>query len=110
ALAGSENVPAVSLASDIGISTLLRFLNRAGFSTFDRTPGYYGLGLTLGNAEVRLDQLVAAYSMFARGGVWREPAFLPPVEEQIERQVISPRTAFWITDILSDPDARAYTF
>src|SRR5207247_11307043 len=27
-----------------------------------------------------------------------------------ERQVSSPRTAFWITDILSDPDARAYTF
>ncbi len=69
ALAGSENVPAVSLASDIGISTLMRFLGRAGFSTFDRTPGYYGLGLTLGNAEVRLDELVSAYSMFARGGV-----------------------------------------
>ena len=24
--------------------------------------------------------------------------------------MISPRTAFWITDILSDPEARAYTF
>ena len=28
------------------------------------TPSYYGLGLTLGNAEVRLDELVAAYSTF----------------------------------------------
>src|SRR6185436_12225533 len=28
----------------------------------------------------------------------------------VERQVVSPRTAFWITDILSDPEARAYTF
>ena len=129
ALAGSENIPAVSLASDIGVSTLLRFFARAGISTLDRTPGYYGLGLTLGNAEVRLDQLVAAYAMFARGGVWREPTFLlrpddyvlPPkggsyrrggekAEEPIERRIISPRTAFWITDILSDPDARAYTF
>ena len=129
ALAGSENVPAVSLASDIGVSTLLRFFARAGISTLDRTPGYYGLGLTLGNAEVRLDQLVAAYAMFARGGVWREPTFLLPpkggshgpspldsrgfrlqAEGPVERQVINPRTAFWITDILSDPDARAYTF
>ena len=30
ALAGSENVPAVALASDLGVSTLLRFLDRAG--------------------------------------------------------------------------------
>ena len=43
---------------------------RAGFTTFDRTPSYYGLGLTLGNAECSLDQLVAAYSAFARGGEW----------------------------------------
>ena len=50
--------------------TLLRFLTRAGLSTFDRTPSYYGLGLTLGNAEVRLDELVAAYAAFARGGEW----------------------------------------
>jgi penicillin-binding protein 1C len=119
ALAGSQNVPAVALASDIGVSTLLRFLDRAGLSTFDRTPAYYGLGVTLGNAEVRLDQLVAAYAMFARGGVWREPAFILPPEggsseniesQNIERQVISPRAAFWITDILSDPEARAFTF
>ncbi|MDT4944907.1 MAG: hypothetical protein QOH14_1640, partial [Pseudonocardiales bacterium] len=115
ALAGSENLPAVALASDIGVSTLLRFLARAGLSTFDRTPAYYGLGVTLGNAEVRLDELVAAYATFARGGVWREPAFLLPPEggndeNPAERRVVSPRTAFWITDILSDPEARAFTF
>ena len=116
ALAGSQNVPAVALASDVGVSTLLRFLGRAGLTTFDRTPAYYGLGVTLGNAEVRLDQLVAAYAMFARGGVWREPTFLLPEESRgfrpqaEERQVISPRAAFWITDILSDPEARAFTF
>ena len=53
--------------------TLLRFLLRAGLTTFDRTPSYYGLGVTLGNAEVRLDELVAAYATFARGGDWIEP-------------------------------------
>jgi penicillin-binding protein 1C len=110
ALAGSENIPAVALASDLGVSTLLRFLDRAGFSTFDRTPSYYGLGVTLGNAEVRLDQLVAAYATFARGGIWREPRFLLQAREPIDRYVVSPRTAFWITDILSDPEARAFTF
>ena len=38
ALAGSENVPAVVLASELGVPALQRFLTRAGLSTFDRTP------------------------------------------------------------------------
>ncbi len=68
ALAGSENVPAVALASEIGVPTIARLLRRAGLTTLDKNAAHYGLGLTLGNAEVRLDELVAAYAMFARGG------------------------------------------
>jgi penicillin-binding protein 1C len=116
ALAGSENVPAVALASDVGVETLLRFLTRAGLSTFTRTPSYYGLGLTLGDAEVRLDELVAAYSTFSRGGVWIEPVFVIPAEggrhtaERPTTRLVSEQTAFWITDILGDAEARAYIF
>jgi len=117
ALAGSENVPAVVLASDLGVPALQRFLMRAGISTLDRTPSYYGLGLTLGNAEVRLDELVAAYSTFARGGEWLEPSSsLPPgtgatqAEARRRRSLVSPLTAFWITDVLSDDGAREYIF
>jgi penicillin-binding protein 1C len=116
ALAGSENVPAVALASQLGVPSLLRFLNRAGLSTFERTASYYGLGLTLGNAEVRLDELVAAYSAFARGGEWLEPTWLAPspagqsAQQRAHRPLVSPRTAYWITDILSDDQAREYIF
>jgi len=109
ALAGSENVPAVALASDLGVSSLMRFLSRAGLDTFDRNASYYGLGLTLGNAEVRLDQLAAAYAAFARGGAWRQPVFIRGARAA-ERALVSPRTAFWITDILSDPEARSFIF
>jgi penicillin-binding protein 1C len=110
ALAGSENVPAVALASEIGVPTLVRFLTRSGFTTFDRNASYYGLGVTLGNAEVRLDQLVAAYATFARGGVWREPVFLQNAHRGADRPIVSPRTAFWITSILSDAEARSFIF
>lgn len=131
ALAGSENVPAVALSSEVGVDTLLRFLSRAGLTTLDRTPAYYGLGLTLGNAEVRLDELVAAYAAFSRGGVWLKPrSILFPIEagtaprasllaprsvtanedEDEQRHLVSDRTAFWVTDILSDADARAFIF
>ncbi|MDQ6799828.1 MAG: penicillin-binding protein 1C [Acidobacteriota bacterium] len=94
ALAGSENVPAVAVLSKIGPESLLRFLRRAGFRDLNHTVDYYGVGLTLGDAEVTLQQLIKAYAIFARGG----------------DGVISPRTAFWITDILSDAHAREYIF
>jgi penicillin-binding protein 1C len=110
ALAGSENVPAVALASELGVSNLLRFLGRAGLTTLDRTSSHYGLGLTLGNAEVRLDELVAAYAAFARGGEWLEPRAEPASGVRASRRIVSPRTSFWITDILSDPEAREYAF
>jgi penicillin-binding protein 1C len=115
ALAGSQNIPAVALASDLGISPLLRFLSRAGLSTLDRPPAYYGVGLTLGNAEVRLDELVAAYAAFARGGVWQRPTFLRDDGASLRagehsRTLVSPETAFLITDILSDPRAREQAF
>jgi len=109
ALAGSENVPAVALASQIGVPKLVRFLRRAGLSTFDMTASHYGLGMTLGNAEVRLAELAGAYAAFARGGLLLAPTAVPD-DSRTAQRFISPRSAFWITDILSDADAREYIF
>ncbi len=81
ALAGSENVPAVALASELGVPDLLRLLKRVGLTTFDKTAAYYGLGVTLGNAEVKLAELVAAYATIARGGTGIAPrAILPDLD------------------------------
>ncbi|MEO7192597.1 MAG: penicillin-binding protein 1C [Vicinamibacterales bacterium] len=115
ALAGSENVPAVALAAEIGVPTVARLLRRAGFSTLDRNAAHYGLGLTLGNAEVRLDELVAGYAAFARGGDRVTPRMVlaldgTPRPAAATERLVSLRTAFWITDVLSDADARAYVF
>ena len=109
ALAGSENVPAVALLSRVGPPSLLRFLRHAGFNDLEKTADYYGLGLTLGDAEVRLQQLVAGYSIFARRGTWLEPSSIKRATPQAKR-VLSPRTSFWITDILSDSAAREFIF
>ena len=115
ALAGSENVPAVVLASEIGVPTIARLLRRSGFTSLGDNASHYGLGLTLGNAEVPLDEMVAAYAMFARGGEWLAPrASDRSTGDWSDRsgptRLVSARTAFWITDILSDNDARAYIF
>ncbi|HUP47335.1 MAG TPA: penicillin-binding protein 1C, partial [Thermoanaerobaculia bacterium] len=110
ALAGSQNVPAVATLARLGAPSLLRLLRNAGFDGLQRTAGYYGLGLTLGDAEVRLDQLVTAYAAFARGGVPVRPTMLRDAPAASGERLFSRRTAFWIGDILSDPQARAYAF
>jgi penicillin-binding protein 1C len=92
ALATSQNVPAVAMLHELSPASLLQFLRSAGFTDLKRNSDYYGLGLTLGDAEVRLDELVVAYSKFVRGGL------------------VSQRTAFLISDILSDADARQAAF
>ncbi|MEO8035045.1 MAG: penicillin-binding protein 1C, partial [Acidobacteriota bacterium] len=108
ALAGSENVPAVAMLAKVGAPSLLRLLRNAGFTDLDKTADYYGLGLTLGDPEVRLEQLVAAYAMLARGGVFVEPRMTAGTRTQ--RRLLSARSAFWITDILSDNEAREFIF
>ncbi|MFN2386590.1 MAG: penicillin-binding protein 1C [Thermoanaerobaculia bacterium] len=121
ALAGSENVPAVWLLSQVGVTDLLRLLRTAGFTTLTRTSDYYGFGLTMGDAEVPLAEVVAAYAAFARGGVYRRPRMIrgtvegdgasaPGDPPGVGGRIVSPRTAYWITDILSDAAARAYAF
>jgi penicillin-binding protein 1C len=120
ALAGSENVPAVWMLSRVGVAPLLRLLRSAGLTTLDRTADYYGFALTMGDAEVRLDELVAAYSALSRGGMslapreirrieWTDGSVWAPETAAAER-VVSERSAFWVTDILSDAQARAYVF
>ena len=110
ALAGSENVPAVALASELGVPKLLRFLSRSGLSSFDRTASYYGLGLTLGNAEVRLDELVGAYAAFARGGEWIRPTFLPDCGSHERGDSCRAARRFGSPTFSRMPSAREYAF
>ena len=60
-------------------------------------------------------QLVAAYAIFARGGIHTTPIAVRAIDgrrepSNTETRVVSERTAFWIADILSDPEARAFIF
>ncbi|MBX2822776.1 MAG: penicillin-binding protein 1C [Rhodothermaceae bacterium] len=112
ALANSYNVPAVRLARDLGVPLLLDKLHEAGFSSLTRTPDHYGVGLTLGNGEVQLLELVRAYATLARQGYPLELTPFPrsSSQSQHETPILSPDVAYLITDILSDPEAREAAF
>lgn len=110
ALANSYNIAAVRVLEKVGVEKLLVFLKQAGISSLNESPEHYGLALTLGDSEVRLLDLVAAYGIFPRGGKTLHPRSLLR-EKVIEgTKVISPQVAWIISDILSDNDARRAEF
>jgi penicillin-binding protein 1C len=139
ALANSYNIPAVKALQFMGIygdGGFIKFAETLGVASL--TSDQYGLSLTLGGGEVPLAQMVEAYGALANGGqrvfpiairkitdpggnaVCEQP--LSPAEvksdpppcqtppENWGRQVVSPETAFLISDILSDNAARTPAF
>ncbi len=109
ALAGSYNVPAVVLLDEIGVSTVQSRLVGIGFD-LPRTASHYGLGLTLGDAGVTLEELTAAYAGLARGGVWAplRTRLDDPAGDGI--RFLAPESAWLVTDVLADPVARVPSF
>ncbi len=120
-LASSYNLIAVKVLDYIGFTTLTDLARNLGITTFDNKE--FGLALTLGGGEVRLLELTAAYGALANGGQKIEPVTITRITDTTGTllyespknlnpgpQVLTPRTAYLITDILSDSYARRSTF
>ncbi len=133
ALANSYNVPAVQTLRQVGVAYLLNLMERFGVESLGQDAGRYGLSLTLGGGEVTLLELTRAYSVFATGGLLVPTTTIRCVLDgddniiyQYENgcprgqntprtvntlayglEVLDPRIAFVISDILADNNARA---
>ncbi|MBM4365958.1 MAG: transglycosylase domain-containing protein [Deltaproteobacteria bacterium] len=110
ALANSLNVPAVRLLEEVGVADLHRALGSLGLSTLVERPDHYGLGLVLGDAEVRLDEMAAAYAALASAGRYRPLRFTGDAPDPAGVPVLDPVASFLVLDALDDPDARALAF
>lgn len=111
ALGNSLNLAAVRMMAMVGAEPFHEFLVRTGLlSRMGPNAEHFGLGLAIGNAEVRLEDLVAAYAMLANGGVHRSIRLTQHDSKGVGQQILSQEAAFLITDILSDPGARTLTF
>ena len=110
-LACSLNVPALRELNFLGgPEPLHRMLAGLGLTTLGDSPARHGLGLTIGNAPVRLLELTNAYATLARGGDHFPPVLLPAGGKPSPQRLFEPAAAYLIADILSDPDARAPSF
>ncbi len=124
ALASSYNIPAVKILEKVGVEALRQFGAKMGITTWEEKDRF-GLSLTLGSGEVKMVDMAEAYSSFGNDGV---KISLKPVLKvrdfrgnvledntsgqgsAVSGQIISPQTAFFISNILADNAARTPTF
>lgn len=123
-LGNSINITSVKLLAMVGIKDMLQTAFNMGFTTLEPTAQNMtnlGLSVTLGGGEVRLFDLVSAYSSFANKGDKVEPTAILKVTDKdgnvMEEfqpikgaPVMSAAEAFIISNILSDNQAREMTF
>jgi penicillin-binding protein 1C len=111
ALGNSLNLSAVRLLHLVGQEPYYETLQRLGLiNRKERGPDHYGLGLVVGNPEVSLLQLAAAYACLANQGVYRPLRLRPDQALGEEITVFSEQAAFIVSDILADSLARSRAF
>lgn len=120
ALANSYNVPAVKLIHTLGGDRMLEMSRSLGIDSLNQDASAYGLSLSLGAGEVTLLELTNAYRSFAGGGIYSQPLAVQQVTNiegvtEASNRIMpvlamSDATAFLITDILSDNQARTPAF
>jgi penicillin-binding protein 1A len=108
ALAQSRNIPALQLAQNLGIKTVIDYAHRFGITS--NIPAY--LPVALGAAEVTLLEQTSAYSVFPNDGVRVNPRYITKVTDYDGRlleedfaevkDVISMNTARIMTSMLRD--------
>jgi penicillin-binding protein 1C len=111
ALGNSLNLAAVTLLNRVGPSRLYRRLELLGLINHPGLgPDHYGLGLVVGNPEVSLLQLTAAYAALANGGEHRRPRLLADEPPSPKKAVFTPQAAHLVLLALADPSSRAVAF
>lgn len=132
ALGNSLNIPAVKMLYLNTVQGMVASASAFGLDTL-ADPSKYGLSLTLGGGEVRMTDMAEAFSVFANAGIRHDLVSIlkvvdkngkvleeytdPNVDKDIPSQllltgerVVSPETAFLISHILLDNNARQEAF
>ncbi len=105
ALRESRNICAIRLLQDVGPEVVVRYAKRFGITT----PIDPYLAMAIGSEEVKLIDMVRAYSVFANMGLMVEPVCITKIEREGEtilrtrrqtKEVLDPRTAYIVTNML----------
>ncbi|HUX22923.1 MAG TPA: transglycosylase domain-containing protein, partial [Spirochaetia bacterium] len=110
ALASSLNVPAVYTLERVGVLPFTDLLIADGVDSLAAQRGSLGLGLALGNAEVRLWELVQGYALFLADGRPVRLSLLADSRAPSTRPLVDPRVARLVRDLLTRYPDRTLTF
>ena len=119
-LATSRNVPAAKAMYISGVEPTLKTIRELGGSSYctQGTEVQTGLASSIGGCGIKQVDLVNAYSSLARGGVYKDQASVLEVKnssgevlkkwaDDSAKKIIDPQSAYIVTDILTDRNARA---
>jgi 1A family penicillin-binding protein len=138
ALGNSYNIPAVKMLALNGVENFIASASAFGITTF-KDPKNYGLSLTLGGGEVKMTEMAQAFSAFANRGKVKNLNAILKIEDKFGKKIfelndqnikkdikkplsspnffaikgrsaISAETAFLISHILLDNNARSAAF
>lgn len=119
ALAESINVPAVKTLYLAGVKSSIDIAHKFGITTL-KNPSKYGLSLVLGSGEVKLVDLVNAYSTIAQNGIKHNQSFILEIDDSkgnilekyqnLKEKVIEEVYPETINGILSDINLRSKLF
>jgi penicillin-binding protein 1C len=119
ALANSLNIPAVEVTAKTGIPTILDEAAKLGITGLG-SPSNYWYSIGIGGLEVRGIDLAGAYATIANEGKLVRPTGIINVKDKFdktifqptreEKQVLDPRVAYILTNILSDNAVRRELF
>jgi penicillin-binding protein 1C len=111
ALGNSLNLSTVHLLNLMGPETYYDTLVGLGLINHPEfTPEHYGLGMVVGNPEVSLLQLAAAYACLADRGKFAPLRLTLDSPKTEGTPIFTSQAAFIVSDILSDPMARVRIF
>lgn len=137
-LGNSYNIPAVKMLAINGVENFVASASAFGITTFKDSKNY-GLSLTLGGGEVKMTEMAVAFSAFANRGIskklssilkiqdktgkvlyeFKDANYVKDVKKPVESpnffaiagiKPISQETAFLISHILLDNNARSAAF
>ncbi|HEY3062146.1 MAG TPA: transglycosylase domain-containing protein [Chloroflexota bacterium] len=122
ALGNSLNIPAVKTLDFVGVDTAIEQGTKMGITSWGPDSGkLFGLSLTLGGAEVKPIDMAQLYATIANNGlkiplvaitriVDAEGTVLEDYKVPQGEQVIDARAAYMVSNILSDPNAKLFTY
>ena len=122
ALGNSLNIPAVKTLEYAGVPQVVDLGQKMGITTWGPDSGKtLGLSLTLGGAEVRPIDLAQVYATLANGGRKMPLVAVRRITDATGNviqdyqvpsgdQVLDPRVAYMISNVLSDPAAKLFTY